>query len=257
MSRLARTISGSGVYHILFRGVNQQNIFEENADYEKLKETILNVKEDLNFEIYAYCFMSNHVHIVLKEKNNNRKNSLQDLKVTEMTVLKEFFVYLRNTKNTSAALRYIEKVKPLDIDAALLNDYISELVLGNVSQALIDEVETLYEENEYSIERMREVGVIGNTNILFDIGEIFDCIQQIEDFVGGNAKDDNFTIEFPKLVNQIDDEDVAQNFYEVVELCEQFSSKKLGREEFVATLSNVLFELKSIYRFCENDFIEE
>ena len=38
MSRLARTISGSGVYHILFRGVNQQNIFEEKADFEKLKE---------------------------------------------------------------------------------------------------------------------------------------------------------------------------------------------------------------------------
>ena len=30
MSRLPRTISKSGVYHILFRGVNQQNIFEEN-----------------------------------------------------------------------------------------------------------------------------------------------------------------------------------------------------------------------------------
>lgn len=69
MSRLARTISESGVYHILFRGVNQQNIFEEAADFEKLKETIATVKQDLCFEIYAYCFMSNHVHIVLKEKN--------------------------------------------------------------------------------------------------------------------------------------------------------------------------------------------
>ena len=69
MSRLARTISESGVYHILFRGVNQQNIFEEEADFNKLKEIISTVKEDLKFEIYAYCFMSNHVHIVLKEKN--------------------------------------------------------------------------------------------------------------------------------------------------------------------------------------------
>ena len=68
MSRLARTISESGVYHILFRGVNQQNIFEEAADFDKLKETITTVKQDLEFEIYAYCFMSNHVHIVLKEK---------------------------------------------------------------------------------------------------------------------------------------------------------------------------------------------
>ena len=69
MSRLARAISESGVYHILFRGVNQQNIFEEPVDFEKLKETIAIVKKDLKFEIYAYCFMSNHVHLVLKEKN--------------------------------------------------------------------------------------------------------------------------------------------------------------------------------------------
>ena len=189
--------------------------------------------------------------------SNNRKNSLQDLKVAEMTVLKEFFVYLRNTKNTSATLRYIEKVKPLDIDAALLNDYISELVLGNVSQGLIDEVETLYEENKYSIERMREVGVIGDTDVLFEIGEVFDCILKIEDFIGGNENDSNFVREFPKLINKIDDDEIAQNFYEAVELCEQFSKKQLKKEEFVAALSDVLFELKSIYRFCENDFNEE
>ena len=40
MSRRARTISERGVYHILFRGVNKQNIFEESSDFEKLKEII-------------------------------------------------------------------------------------------------------------------------------------------------------------------------------------------------------------------------
>ena len=47
MSRLARAISESGVYHILFRGVNQQNIFEEEADFEKLKDTIAIVKQEM------------------------------------------------------------------------------------------------------------------------------------------------------------------------------------------------------------------
>lgn len=45
MSRPARTIIESGVYHILFRGVNQQNIFEKAPDFEKLKETISTVKK--------------------------------------------------------------------------------------------------------------------------------------------------------------------------------------------------------------------
>ena len=38
MSRRARTISERGVYHILFRGVNKQNIFEESSDFEKIKK---------------------------------------------------------------------------------------------------------------------------------------------------------------------------------------------------------------------------
>ena len=70
MSRPSRSYSQSGVYHILFRGVNQQSIFEEKADYDKLKDTIMKVKEEMGMEIYAYCFMSNHVHIVLKEKKD-------------------------------------------------------------------------------------------------------------------------------------------------------------------------------------------
>lgn len=59
------------------------------------------------------------------------------------------------------------------------------------------------------------------------------------------------------VINKIDDDEIAQNFYEAVKLCEQFSKKQLKKEEFVAALSDVLFELKSIYRFCENDFNEE
>lgn len=48
MSRPARTIIESGVYHILFRGVNQQNIFEKAPDFEKLKETISTVKKEFS-----------------------------------------------------------------------------------------------------------------------------------------------------------------------------------------------------------------
>lgn len=45
MSRVTRSYSQNGVYHILFRDINHQNIFEKQSDCEKLKETILKVKE--------------------------------------------------------------------------------------------------------------------------------------------------------------------------------------------------------------------
>ena len=116
MSRLARTISESGVYHILFRGVNQQNIFEEDADFNKLKETMVRVKKDLEFEVYAYCFMSNHVHIVLKEKKYG------DISLIMKRILTKYARWYNIKYGRSGALianRY--KSVPVEIDEYFLN----------------------------------------------------------------------------------------------------------------------------------------
>ncbi|NLW90996.1 MAG: transposase [Syntrophomonadaceae bacterium] len=66
MPRKARVKSESGIYHIMMRGINRQCIFEEEEDYEKFIETIKRYKEISGYEIYAYCLMSNHVHLLLK-----------------------------------------------------------------------------------------------------------------------------------------------------------------------------------------------
>ena len=116
MSRIARNISESGVYHILFRGVNQQNIFEEESDFNKLKETIMTVKQDLHFEIYAYCFMSNHVHIVLKEENSG------DISLIMKRILTKYARWYNIKYGRSGALianRY--KSVPVEIDEYFLH----------------------------------------------------------------------------------------------------------------------------------------
>lgn len=76
MTRKLRETSHSGIYHVMIRGVNKQNIFETTGDYMKmmgflkdlLSDFIVN-KEHLHdaFSIYAYCLMPNHIHILLKE----------------------------------------------------------------------------------------------------------------------------------------------------------------------------------------------
>ena len=69
MSRQKRRLSKTGLYHIIFKGIGRQNIFEEASDYEKLVDIIKKVKLEMQFELYAYCFMTNHVHLFIKEKN--------------------------------------------------------------------------------------------------------------------------------------------------------------------------------------------
>lgn len=67
MSRNARKKSESGIYHIMLRGINKQAIFEDDEDRVKLLKVIKQYKNVSKYEIYAYCLMDNHVHLLLKE----------------------------------------------------------------------------------------------------------------------------------------------------------------------------------------------
>ena len=66
MPRLPRQKSDSGIYHIMLRGINQQVIFEDDEDSFKFVETLENYKAVSGYKVFAYCLMSNHIHILIK-----------------------------------------------------------------------------------------------------------------------------------------------------------------------------------------------
>ncbi len=51
------------------RGQNRQIIFEDDEDREKFIETLNNVKIKSGCSVYAYCLMGNHIHLLMREKN--------------------------------------------------------------------------------------------------------------------------------------------------------------------------------------------
>ena len=67
MPRTARERSRSGIYHIMLRGINKQNIFEEPEDYKKLTDLLAQCIEIDGITVYGYCLMSNHIHLLLKQ----------------------------------------------------------------------------------------------------------------------------------------------------------------------------------------------
>lgn len=54
------------IYHVLNRGNNRQVIFAEEKDYSHYLEIIKRYKLKFNFKIFAYCLMTNHIHLVIK-----------------------------------------------------------------------------------------------------------------------------------------------------------------------------------------------
>ena len=67
MSRTAREKSESGIYHVMLRGSDRKLIFMEDSDCERFIEILRKVKEQSEFELYAFCLMGNYVHLLLKE----------------------------------------------------------------------------------------------------------------------------------------------------------------------------------------------
>ena len=93
----------------------------------------------------------------------------QEQVITEEIALKELLIYLRNAKKVDGLINYIEEIKPLDFGLACLNDYLFSVCKGIVPQELIDEVQQQYDENEYSKDRLKQIGIIGNPQILFEL----------------------------------------------------------------------------------------
>lgn len=69
MPRKARIESKSGIYHIMLRGINRQQIFEDDEDFEKFLWVLKDVKQLSRFKLYGYCLMGNHIHLLLKPEN--------------------------------------------------------------------------------------------------------------------------------------------------------------------------------------------
>ena len=68
MPRTARKISKTGFYHIIIRGVNKTEIFIDDEDRKMFLHLLKYYSVELNCKIYTYCLMSNHVHLLIEDK---------------------------------------------------------------------------------------------------------------------------------------------------------------------------------------------
>jgi len=181
--------------------------------------------------------------------SNHRNNSLQQQKITEMIVFKELIVYLINTKDTSSFLRFIKEIQPLDLDIGLLNEYLSELSQGNISQSLIDEVEYQYEEKLYSIERMEMVNLIGDTNVIFEFKDIKECFDMIEGLMNDDYDYKDFALHFPKQLALVENESPPEVLDEISELCSNYLSKNMSDAKFFQEVKNHHISFEECYNF--------
>ena len=79
MPREPRLQSESGIYHVMLRGINQQQIFEDSEDNQMFLQALKDCKQISRFKLLAYCLMGNHVHLLLQTEGEPLAQSVKRL----------------------------------------------------------------------------------------------------------------------------------------------------------------------------------
>ncbi len=66
-----REFNPDSYYHVIMRGNNRQPIFSTKEDMNELKRAFSYVHDRYPFTILAWCFMTNHYHILIKPKEDS------------------------------------------------------------------------------------------------------------------------------------------------------------------------------------------
>lgn len=63
----------------MFKGIDDENIFYDNKDRNFFLKHLKITKKEFNYQIFAYCLMGNHVHIVLRCEDLALSKGMQSL----------------------------------------------------------------------------------------------------------------------------------------------------------------------------------
>ena len=91
MPRRARKTGVTGVYHVMLRGINRNVIFRDEQDFRKYIK-VLNlhahpigvdeIEKEPSCHIYAYCLMSNHVHLLVQERSKTLSELMKSIGIS-------------------------------------------------------------------------------------------------------------------------------------------------------------------------------
>ena len=80
MSRKYKFHNSQGAYFISFATVYWLDIFTRQEYFNILEESINYCRKEKGMEVFAYCFMPSHIHLIFRSLNNDPSGLIRDFK---------------------------------------------------------------------------------------------------------------------------------------------------------------------------------
>ena len=238
MPRQARRKSKSGIYHIMLRGINQQQIFEDSEDFNKFLQVLKDCKAISEFQIYAYCLMGNHIHLLVREI----KEPIEQI----MKRIATRFVYWYNIKYQRVGHLFQDRFKsePIEDDAYFLT--VLRYIHQNPIKADICKKIEQYEYSSYN--EFFSLPYIIDTDFVFDLLDK----EQFIHFNRENSFDKCLDVDDKHLIKVTDEQ--AQKIIEKISRCKNVAEfQKLSnnlKQKYINKFHQNGISIRQIVRLC-------
>ena len=241
MPRQPRTSSGTGIYHVMMRGINHQNIFEDEEDNYQFINTVDRMRfrydDDgiacgRNCSYYAYCLMGNHFHLLIRERDERVGETMKRIASS--------YVYYYNRKYGRDGHLFKERFKSEPVNDmkyfAVLLRYIHQ---NPVKAGIVEKVK----DYEYSSWGEYD-GTVEPVFQICDVNTVLNRIafKDLEAWVNAPLPDDyNFLDndnERPRL--RLSDDQVWQQIIKLIGVTNSSDFQKLNKDKQRETLRTLL-----------------
>lgn len=79
MARRPRLLAPGVLYYVIVRGNQRQKTFLSDTDYQAYLERLARYRQRLDVIVYAYCLVSNHVHLLVETRSEPLSKFMQGL----------------------------------------------------------------------------------------------------------------------------------------------------------------------------------
>ena len=155
----------------------------------------------------------------------------------EYLAVKELLIYLRNSKDKTGFLKYVDEIEPLEFDPTNLITYLNNITRGIIPQELVDEAEYLYEELDKPYDREKLVSLFAEENVMFEFPVQKECIEIINDVIEHNLVKEEGIKRLEALYDYVEDEDI-QNL--IIEIKSLLNLDIQEREEKIKEIKDML-----------------
>ncbi|MEN1759281.1 transposase [Anoxynatronum sibiricum] len=225
MPRQIRRRSKTGIYHVMIRGNSGQTLFEDDEDNKRFLEILHETKEKMSFEIdlYAYCLMGNHVHLLLCENQVNLGDFMR-----RATAHYALWVN-RKYGRTGHVFQDRYKSEPVEDDTYLLTVF--RYILQNPIKAKLSKTPFDYRWSSWKSYEKNEEYPVGLTDTSFLLNMFSksreEAIEKIKTFL--ETKNNDICLDIESGV-RLSDEDLRNRIIERYPMIKYQTLKQLSKE---------------------------